>query len=227
MFEQTMQDRLVNFMYGVYGLMSGALAVTAVIAYFISRIPNIEFTLFGSPLLVTLIFIGQLALVVSLSMIIQRLTFPMALAMFFVYAMSMGVTLSVVFLVYTDASIMQAFGVSSAMFGTMTIYGYLTGTDLTKIGNVAMMALFGLIIALLVNLYLQSPQVDLFVSAAGVLIFTILTAYDTQKIKMMGQQMMGDNEMMPKIAVVGALSLYLDFVNLFLFLLRFMGRRRN
>ncbi len=227
MFEQTMQDRLVNFMYGVYGLMSGALAVTAVIAYFISRIPNIEYTLFGSPLFVTLIFIGQLALVVSLSMMIQRLTFPMALAMFFVYAMSMGVTLSVVFLVYTDASIMQAFGVSSAMFGTMTIYGYLTGTDLTKIGNVAMMALFGLIIALLVNLYLQSPQVDLFVSAAGVLIFTILTAYDTQKIKMMGQQMMGDNEMMPKIAVVGALSLYLDFVNLFLFLLRFMGRRRN
>ncbi len=227
MFEQTMQDRLVNFMYGVYGLMSGALSITAITAYYVSRIPNIDTTLFGSPLLVTLIFIGQLALVIALSMMIQRLTFPMALAMFFCYAVSLGITLSVIFLVYTEGSIMQAFAVSSAMFGAMTIYGYLTGTDLTQIGNVAIMGLFGLLISMFVNFFLQSPQFDLLLSAGGVLIFTVLTAYDTQKIKNMGQHLMADQEMMPKVAVLGALMLYLDFVNLFLFLLRFMGRRRD
>lgn len=227
MFEQSLQDRLVNFMYGVYALMSGALAITAVTAYMVSRIPNIETTLFGSPMLVTLICLGQIGLVIALSAMIARLTFPMALALFFTYAVSLGVTLASVFLVYTEASIIQAFGVSAAMFGAMTIYGYLTGTDLTRIGNVAIMGVWGMIIALLANLYFQSPQFDLFISAAGVLIFTVLTAYDTQKIKMIGQHMMGDDEMMAKVAVVGALSLYLDFVNLFLFLLRFMGRRRD
>ena len=227
MFEQSLQDRLVNFMYGVYGLMSGALTVTAVTAYMVSRIPNIETTLFGSPLLVTLIFLGQIGLVIALSAMIARLTFPMALAMFFAYAISLGVTLASVFLVYTEASIIQAFAVSAAMFGAMTIYGYVTGTDLTRIGNVAIMGVWGMIIALLVNLYFQSPQLDLFISGVGVLAFTVLTAYDTQKIKMIGQHMMGDDEMMPKIAVIGALTLYLDFINLFLFLLQFMGRRRD
>ena len=225
--EQTVQDRLVNFMYGVYGLMSGALALTAVTAYFISTIPHIEVTLFGSPLLVTLLFVGQIALVIALGMLIQRLTFPMALTMFFVYAISLGVTLSVVFLVYTKASIVQTFVVTSGMFGVMTIYGYVTGTDLTKLGNVLMMAVWGLIIALLVNLFLRNPMFDLMISAAGVVIFTLLTAYDTQKIKQMGEHMLGDQEMMGKVAVIGALTLYLDFVNLFLFLLRFMGRRRD
>ncbi len=225
--EQSLQDRLVNFMYGVYGLMSGALALTAVTSYFIATIPNISTTLFGSPLLVTLIVIGQLALVIGLSVMINRLTFPMALTMFFVYAISVGVTTSVIFLVYTKASIVQTFIVASATFGVMTIYGYLTGTDLTRVGNIAMMALWGLIIALLVNLFFQSPMIELVISAVGVLVFTVLTAYDTQKIKQIGAHMIGDQEMMSKVAVLGALTLYLDFVNLFLFLLRFMGRRRD
>ncbi len=225
--DQPLQDSLVNFMYGVYGLMSGALAVTGVTAYFVSTIPNIENTLFGSPLLITVIFIAQLALVVALSMMIQRLTFAMALTMFFVYATSLGVTLSAIFLVYTEASIVQTFAVSSGMFGVMTIYGYITRADLTKLGNVMMMALWGLIIALLVNLFFRSPMFDLVISGAGVVIFTLLTAYDTQKIKQMGEHMLGDQEMMGKVAVIGALTLYLDFVNLFLFLLRFMGRRQD
>ena len=225
--EQTMQDRLVNFMYGVYGLMSGALTITAITSYFVSRIPNIETTLFGSPLLVMLIFIAQLALVFGLSLMIQRLTFPMALTMFLAYSVSVGITTSVIFLVYTEASIMQTFVVAAGMFGTMTIYGYLTGTDLTRLGNVMMMAIWGLIIALVVNIFFQNPMFDLLISAAGVLIFTALTAYDTQKIKQIGEHMMADQEMMGKVAVLGALTLYLDFVNLFLFLLRFMGRRRD
>lgn len=225
--EQTVQDRIINFMYGVYGLMTGALTITAITAYGIAQIPNIEITLFGSPLLITLLFIGQLALVFGLGFMIQRLTFPMALTMFLVYSISVGITTSVIFLVYTQASIVQTFAVAAGMFGVMTIYGYVTHTDLTKLGNVMMMALWGLIIALLVNLFFRNPMMDLLISAAGVLLFTALTAYDTQKIKQIGEHMMADREMMAKVAVLGALSLYLDFVNLFLYLLRFMGRRRD
>jgi len=227
MVDQTMQERLSSFMYGVYGLMSGALALSGVTAYAVSTIPHIEVTLFGSPLLMTLIFIGQLALVIALGAMIQRLTFPMALTMFFVYAISLGITLSVIFLVYTKASIVQTFGVAAGTFGVMSLYGYLTGADLTRLGNVLIMALWGLIIALLVNLFLRNPMIDLVISGAGVLLFTLLTAYDTQKIKQMGAYMLGDHEMIGKVAVLGALSLYLDFMNLFLFLLRFMGRRRD
>ncbi len=221
------QERLVDFMYAVYGLMSGALALTGVTAYYVSTIPNITTTLFASPLLVTFIIIAQLVLVIGLSAMIQKLTFAMALAMFLVYSISVGVTTSIVFLVYTLGSIVQAFGVAAGMFGVMCIYGYLTRADLTKVGNVAMMGLWGIIIAFLVNLFLQNPMIDLVFSAIGVVVFTALTAYDTQKIKQMGQYMMGDREMMGKVAVIGALTLYLDFINLFLFLLRFMGRRRE
>lgn len=225
--QQSLQDRLVNFMYGVYALMTGALSVSAVTAYMVSRIPNIEVTLFGSPSLMMLIVLAQFALVIAISAMINRLTFPMALALFFAFATTLGVTLSSIFLVYTQASIVQTFAVAAGMFGAMTIYGYTTGADLTRIGNIAIMGLWGLLIALLVNLFFQSPQFDLFISAAGVLIFTVLTAYDTQKIKMIGEHMMADQEATAKIAVIGALTLYLDFINLFLFLLRFMGRRRD
>ena len=225
--EQSTQERLVNFMYGVYGLMTGALTITALTAYVVSTIPNIETTLFANSLFMIAIFLAQFALVIGLSWAIARLTFPTALAMFLVFSISIGITTSFVFLVYTKASIVQTFAITAGMFGATTIYGYLTHADLTKLGNVMMMAVWGLIIALLVNLYFQSPVFDLFISAAGVLVFTALTAYDTQKIKEIGQHMMADNEMVAKIAVIGALTLYLDFVNLFLFLLRFMGRRKD
>ncbi len=225
--EYTEQDRVINFMYSVYGLMSGALALTGVTAYYISRIPNIGTTLFGSPILVTFIIIGQLALVISLSAMIQKLTFPMALTMFLVYSISVGVTTSIIFMVYTLGSIVQTFAVASGMFGVMCIYGYLTRTDLTRIGNIAMMALWGIIIAMLVNFFLQNPMIELVYSVIGVVVFTLLAAYDTQKLKQMGQYMSGDREMMGKVAVIGALTLYLDFINLFLFLMRFMGRRKD
>lgn len=221
------QDRLTNYMYSVYGLMAGALALTCTTAYYISRIPNIQMTLFGSPILMMFIMIGQLALVISLSAMIQRMTFPMALTMFMVYSVSVGITTSAIFLVYTLGSIVQTFAVASAMFGVMCVYGYITRADLTKLGNVMMMALWGLIIAMLMNLFLQNPVIDLIYSLIGVVVFTLLAAYDTQKLKQIGQHMGGDREMMSKLAVIGALTLYLDFINLFLFLLRFMGKRRD
>ena len=113
------------------------------------------------------------------------------------------------------------------MFGTMALYGYVTESDLTTIGNISLMALFGLILGLLINMFLRSPGFDFMLSAIGVIVFTLLTAYDTQKIKRMAQQLMADRETMGKIAILGALTLYLDFINLFLYLLRFMGRRRE
>ncbi len=225
--EYTGQERLVSFMYMVYGFMAGALALSGITAYYISTIPHITTTLFGSPLLFTLIVVGQLVLVIGLSAMIQRLTFAMALGMFIVYAISVGVTTSIIFLVYTPASIVQTFGVAAGMFGVTCIYGYVTRADLTKLGNIAMMGLWGIIIAFLVNLFLQNPMIDLVFSAIGVVVFTALTAFDSQKIKQMGHSMIADREMMGKVAVIGALTLYLDFINLFLFLLRFMGRRRN
>ncbi len=225
--EYTGQNRIVDFMYGVYGLMSGALAVTTITAYYVATIPHITTTLFASPLLMTFIFIGQIALVIGLSAMIHKLTLPMALAMFFVYAISVGVTTSLIFQVYTMGSIVQTFAVAAGMFGVTSIYGYLTRADLSSLGNVMMMALWGIIIAILVNLWLQNPVIDLLLSAVGVIVFAALTAYDTQKIKQMGSQLMSDGQMASKVAVIGALTLYLDFINLFLFLLRFMGRRRS
>ena len=225
--EYTGQRQVVDFMYGVYGLMAGALALTTITAYYVSTIPHIATTLFGSPLLMTLIFIGQLALVISLSAMIQKLTFAMSLAMFLVYSISVGVTTSLIFLVYTYGSIVQTFAVAAGMFAVTSIYGYLTKADLSKLGNVMMMAVWGIIIALLVNLWLQNEMIDLLLSVVGVIVFTALTAYDTQKIKYIGQHLLSDGEMASKVAVLGALTLYLDFINLFLFLLRFMGRRRD
>lgn len=225
--EQTMQERLSNFMYGVYGLMSGGLTITAMTAYYVARIPNIEQTLLNNSLLMTLIFIGQFALVIALTALFSRLTFPMALLMFFTYAISLGITLSGVFLLFTAGSVAQTFGVAAGMFGAMTIYGYLTDTDLTRMGNVLMMLLIGLIIAMLVNLFMQSSVFNLMISAAGVVIMTLFTAYDTQKIKQLGMGLLGHDEMFAKVAVLGALMLYLDFINLFLFLLQFMGKKRD
>lgn len=225
--EYTGHTRVIDFLYAVYGLMSGALAVTAATAYYVSTIPNISTTLFASPLLMTLIFVGQVALVVGLSLMIHKLTFPMALAMFFVYAISVGVTTSLIFKVYTLGSIFQTFAVAAGMFGVTCVYGYLTRADLSRLGNVMIMVLWGILIAIFVNFWLQNQMIDLLISIAGVVVFTALTAYDTQKIKQMGQQLIGSGQMASKVAVLGALTLYLDFINLFLFLLRFMGRRRD
>jgi len=220
------QQRMSSFISAVYGFMAVALAITAAVAYYVSITPAIYTAFFGNPLLLFLVFIGQLALVIGLAIALPRLNFGMALAMFFLYATSVGLTLSAIFLVYELGSIYQTFVVTAGMFGIMCIYGYFTKSDLTAIGNIAIMALIGLILSMLVNMFLRSEQFDYIISAIGVLVFTVLTAYDTQKIKRLGQQLL-DQEMLNKVAILGALTLYLDFINLFLYLLRFMGRKRE
>ena len=220
------QQRMSSFISAVYGFMAVALVITAAVAYYVSTTPAIYTLFFGNPVLLFLLFIGQLALVIGLAIALPRLNFGTALAMFFLYAISVGLTLSAIFLVYELGSIYQTFVVTAGMFGIMCIYGYFTKSDLTAIGNIAIMALLGLILSMLVNMFLRSEQFDYIISAIGVLVFTVLTAYDTQKIKRLGQQLL-DHEMLNKVAILGALTLYLDFINLFLFLLRFMGKKRE
>ncbi len=169
--------------------------------------------------------LGTLGIVFFLSFRINRLQPSTALALFMVYAGLLGLVLSSVFLEYTGASITQTFFVSAASFGALSLYGYTTQRDLSPIGSFLIMGLFGLIIAMLVQMFLQSPGLSFAISAIGVLIFAGLTAWDTQRIKEM-YSAQDDGTVAGRKAVMGALSLYLDFINLFLFLLRFMGNRR-
>jgi FtsH-binding integral membrane protein len=225
--EHMMQGQLADFMYRVYGWMTAALMVTAAVAYYVSTVPSLYSALFKSSWMLIGLFIAQIGLVIGLTAAIGRLSYAAASILFMVYAASLGLTLSAVFLVYEVGSIYLTFFVTAGMFGAMCVYGYLTKADLTKVGSIATMALFGLVIGLLVNMFFQSKTTDYILSGFGVLIFTALTAYDAQKIKQLGYQLLHAQQDLAKIAVLGALTLYLDFINLFLFLLRFLGKQRD
>lgn len=219
--------RETNLMYRVYAWMCVALAITAATAYYVASSPAIINTIFNNSIVLIGLFLGQLALVIVITSLLNRMSFAMAAGLFILYAATLGVTLSSIFLVYTYTSIFATFLVTSAMFGAMAIYGYFTKADLTSMGSYLFMAVIGLIIGGLVNMYFKSETFQYLISAAGVLIFTLLTAYDVQKIKRMTQEMNGDQQTMAKVSILGALILYLDFVNLFLYLLQFMGRRKE
>ncbi len=225
--EYPAQSSVRTFMYNVYSLMSTALFVTAGTAYIVAKSPEFSMAIVTNTWALILIVALQFGLLIGLNAFLQRMSFATALLLFFLFAISMGLTTSTIFLVYTEASIFSTFFITAGMFGIMSLYGYVTRTDLTTVGNIAFMALIGLVIAGLVNMFLRSSQFDLVISAIGVLVFTVLTAYDTQKLKMLAHQLFADHETVAKVSVVGALTLYLDFLNLFLFLLRFMGKKRN
>ena len=215
------------FMYRVYGWMSAALAVTAATAWYLFSQAWLYQMVLDNPLVLLVVFLAQLGLVVVLSALLHKLSYATAVVLFLVYAVSIGVTMSLIFRVYTLSSIASTFVVTSGMFGGMALYGYMTKTDLTGVRNASIMALWGIILAMIVNVFLQSFWVDYVVSMVGVVLFTLLTAADTQKIKQLQQQLIADRQTRSKVALLGALTLYLDFINLFLFLLRFMGGRRN
>ena len=181
-------------------------------------------TIFSGPLTIVL-FLGTLGLVFFLSFRINNLQPSTALMLFMVYAGLLGLMLSSVFLAYTGASITRTFFISAASFGALSLYGYTTQRDLSPIGSFLTMGLFGLILAMLVNMFLKSSGLEFAISVIGVLIFAGLTAYDTQRIKEM-YSANDDGTIAGRKAVMGALQLYLDFINIFLFLLRFMGDRR-
>ena len=216
------------FISKVYGWMSAALVITGVVAMWAASTPavlNAIFPASGSMLPFYLLIGAEFGAVIFLSARINKMTAETAGIVFLLYSVLNGLTLSMVFLIYTSSSIASTFLVTAATFGVMSAYGYMTKKDLTSIGNLAFMALIGLIIGSVVNIFLQSEVMYWVITYAGVLIFVALTAYDTQKIKRMAAYD-DTQEVSKKKSIMGALTLYLDFVNLFLYLLRFMGDRK-
>jgi len=219
-------NSLVSFMHKVYGWMFVGLLLTAVTAYFVSTSDAILNLLISNAFVFYGLLILELVLVFGLSAMVNKISASIATFIFLLYAILNGVTFSIVLLAYTGSSIAVAFFVTAGVFGIMSLYGYITKKDLTTLGHFAMMALVGLIIASLANLFFNSSAVDWIVTYAGVLIFIALTAYDTQKIK----RLYSDSqswEGQEKESVIGALTLYLDFINLFLDFLRIFGRSRD
>ncbi len=225
-------EGLRSYMLRVYNYMGIGLAVTGLVAYFASAAAvtadGTALTAWGnliynSPLM-WVIVLAPLAFVLVLSFGLSKLSVGAAQATFWGFAAIMGLSMSSIFMVYTDASIAKTFFITAATFGAMSLYGYTTKRDLTGIGNFLFMGLIGLIIAMVVNIFLQSTMLEFAISAIGVLIFVGLTAYDTQKIKESYHESFGA-EALAKNAIMGALRLYLDFINLFMMLLRLFGNR--
>ena len=225
------------YMLRVYNYMASAVALTGVVAWFtfqaavntdasgaVVGLTSFGQAIFGGPAVIVLM-LGTLGLVMFISWRIQHLQFTTALTLFMLYAGLLGLMLSSVFLAYTGASITRVFFISAASFGALSLYGYTTQRDLSPIGSFLVMGLIGLLIAMVVNIFLKSSGLDFVISAAGVLIFAGLTAWDTQKIKEM-YNVNDDGTISGRKAVMGALTLYLDFINLFLMLLRLVGDRR-
>lgn len=207
----------------VYAWMGCGLALTAIMALITVSSPALFKAIVGNRMVFYGLMFGELALVFTLSGAINRMSAGVATLLFIGYSALNGLTLSVIFLVYTADSIASTFAVSAAMFGAMSIYGYATKKDLTSWGNFLFMGLIGIVIASLVNIFMKNDAVSWVVSAIGVIVFTGLTAYDTWKIKALAAE--GAEGRKP--AILGALTLYLDFINLFLMLLRLMGGRRD
>lgn len=219
------EQALKRFMPRVYLWMLAALLVTAVVAWTTYNSPTLQQIFFTNPWITFALFIGQIALVVALSAAIGKLSTPVALLIFFAYSALTGIVFSSIFMVYTETSIASTFVATAGMFGVMSIIGFTTGMDLTKVGNIAFMALIGIIIASLINFFLRSEALYWVISIVGVLVFIALIARDTQKLKQMATQVDVNSEQGSKASIMGALMLYLDFINLFLFLLRIFGRR--
>jgi FtsH-binding integral membrane protein len=223
-------EGLRTYMLKVYNLMALGLAITGIAAYaaFQFAFADGQLTAFGQAIYVSplkwVVMLAPLALVFYMSFRINSMSVSAAQTTFWVYAGLMGLSLSSIFLIYTGQSITQTFFVTAASFGALSLYGYTTKRSLSGMGSFLMMGLFGLIIASIVNIFLASSALDFAISAIGVLIFAGLTAYDTQKIKEMYFEEDGA-EATGRKAIMGALTLYLDFINLFLFMLRFLGNK--
>jgi len=221
---------LRSYMLSVYNYMASGVLLTGIVAMLFAKSSLINLIINpatgqSTPLFWVALF-APLALVFALSFGINRMSAGTAQILFWVYAGLIGVQFSSLFVVYTGTSIAQTFFAVAAAFAGLSLYGYTTKKDLSGWGSFLIMGVVGLFVALLINLFLQSPALQLAISAIGVLIFAALVAYDTQKIKSMYYVVAGHGEAMAKSAIMGALTLYIDFINMFLFLLRFMGDRR-
>lgn len=226
---------LREYMLRVYTLMASALVLSSITGFAFMNVPALTSLIYnvapngmiqGMSMLGLLVAFAPMMIGFSLFAGIGTMNVQTAQALFWTYAAIMGVSLSSLGLTYTSASITKALLITASTFGAISIYGYTTKKDLSAIGSIALMGVFGLIIASIVNIFMMSPAIDFAVSVLGVVIFTAITAYDTQRIKAM-YYTSGGGEYGQKVAIIGALTLYLDFVNLFIYILRFMGTRRD
>lgn len=222
-----MQAAFPVLMRKVYTWMTLALVLTGLTAYGVATSPGIMMALYSNSALMWGLVIAEFALVIGISAAINRLSLATATLMFVAYSVINGAMLSSIFMIYTAASIASVFFITAATFAVMALIGYTTKTDLTSVGKLLFMALIGLVIATIVNMFIGSSTLTMICSYVGVSIFVGLTAYDSQKIKNMLMQAPDAGESSQKLALLGALTLYLDFINLFIYLLRIFGDRRD
>ena len=225
--DYAMSTAFPALMRKVFVWMTLALAITGLTAYGVATSPTILSLIFSSKVTFFGLIIAEFALVFAISGAINRLSLSTATMLFILYSMINGATLSSIFFAFSVATISKVFFITAGTFGAMALVGYTTKTDLTSMGKLLFMALLGIIIASVVNMFVASSGLDLILSYVGVLVFVGLTAYDTQKIKQMCQAAPDAGESAQKLALIGALSLYLDFINLFLYLLRIFGNNRD
>ena len=227
--DRTQTQVIVNeFIRSVYNWMAIGLGLTGFIAFYVSNSPSMIKLIYGNQVLFFGLIIGELALVFYLSARVQKIQASTATALFILYAALNGATLSFIFLIYTSSSITSTFFICAATFVSCSIYGMVTKRDLTSLGGFMAMGLIGIIIASVVNMFIRSSGMSMIISYIGVLVFVGLTAYDTQKLKRMAITQPAGLEagVVRKGAIMGALALYLDFINLFLMLLRILGDRK-
>jgi len=211
----------------VFGWMTLGLSITGITAFALSKVPQVQQLLATNPSVTFILILIQLGLVLFLSFGLEKMSPQAAILSYLVYSFATGVTFSILFLLFTGASLALTFFICAATFGAMALYGLVTRSDLSGLGNFLFMGLIGLIISGVVNIFLKSSQVDFVSSIFGVIIFTLFTAYDVQMVKRFGLALYNSGADMTKVSIMSALKLYLDFVNLFLYLLRFFGQRRD
>jgi FtsH-binding integral membrane protein len=214
-----------TFFNAVYAWMASGLALTALVAWWTSQQGWLMERLFTSPGLLIVLFLAEIGLVIAISAAVNRISAGVATALFLLYAALNGLTLSAILLVYAHSTIAMAFGVTAGTFAAMSVYGMVTKKDLTSLGSLCFMGLIGIIIASIVSFFWANSILITIINYVGVLVFVGLTAYDTQKLKMIAVQTADNPSLAARLSISGALSLYLDFINLFLFILRILGRR--
>jgi FtsH-binding integral membrane protein len=226
--------RVESFMPKVYAWMFTGLLTTATVAYFLFSHITLLAMIFSFKYAMIVLFIAQISLIIYLEAGARTMSFAKAAALFLLYTVLMGVSFAPLFIVYEIESMVQVFMITAGMFGIMALYGYFTKTDLTRWGNMLLMGLLGLIMAYVVNRFVASSRFDWYLSLFGVVLFTVLTAYDVQKIKQIGENISYTDAwqedidtLSNKLALLGAITLYLDFVNLFLKVLRLTGKKNK
>lgn len=216
-----------NFISKVYAWMSAALVITGLTAYYVAGQPSIVETIFSNKIYYYGLFFATLGIVFVFNSMINRMSVALAGGIFITYSVLMGIMLSSIFLIYTSSSIASCFFITAGTFMGMSAFGYYTKRDLTAMGNLLYMALLGIIIASVVNIFIHSTMLYWITTYIGVIIFVGLIAYDTQKIKDMNDSVPAGSDAQKKLAMIGAMSLYLDFINLFLYILRIFGGRKD